>query len=452
MGRGDLIQSRKDRMIETLPKVSVVFLMVCASMGEWKVINAILWGLPKAVCLGVICIAVAYGFIRPDLKRVKQLAAPLLVYMGLIAFLMLWSVAIWIMNFSEVASISRGASKMMYQTICVLTAVSAVYLFGVEAIDLFALSVCITNGLIMILEIPNYGLSESINSLINCVVKFGDAVGYSRALEIHDLTFVFGQLMIYYGVFSPRETAEGKKKSRRLLIACSFFFIVGMKRIAIPAVILFIAVAAVLKNRKNLTFFYVVSGVCTVIFFLLFIYGVRNGVVSKICNAAGIDMMGREYLWQLAGPYYRFSPTYMGRGFEFVDKIVVEWYSVGLINHAYPFHNDILKVFVELGFPGFLLWSVIQYILYPVFFSKYGDTKSAVLYCSVLGYMTVTYLTDNTAFYFWSTLSLKLIVLGYTVYRREIKRKQEELWRPPSKDDIKELMTSALAEAESVVD
>lgn len=447
MGRANLTNSRRDKAVEMLLKFMFVILTVCASMGEWKYINAILWGLPKAICLGVICIAFAYAFIRPDIKRVKQVLIPLAVYMALIAALMLWSVAIWIMNFSEISSISRGGSKMMYQTICVFTAVSAVYLFGRKAVDLFALSLCITNGLIMLFEIPNYGLSASINSLINCVVKFGDAVGYSRALEIHDLTFVFGQLIIYYAVFAPKKRAEDKKTRRRLLIACTFFFIVGMKRIAIPAVILFILIGAVLKNRKKLTAFFVISGICTVIFFLFFVYGVRTGAVSKICNAAGIDMMGREYLWQLAGPYYRFSPSYMGQGFEFVDKIVVEWYNAGLINHAYPFHNDILKVFVELGFPGFLIWSVIQYILYPIFFSKYADTKAAALYVSVLGYMTITYLTDNTAFYFWSTLSLKLIVLGYAFYRKETREDENAAWTPPSKNDIKELMANMMREA-----
>ncbi len=68
--------------------------------------------------------------------------------------------------------------------------------------------------------------------------------------------------------------------------------------------------------------------------FLFFVYGVRNGAVAELCARFGIDMMGRDYLWQLAGSYYRFSPTYMGRGFEFVDKIVAEWYMAGIIKHA----------------------------------------------------------------------------------------------------------------------
>ena len=228
--------------------------------------------------------------------------------------------------------------------------------------------------------------------------------------------------------------------------ACIFFFVVGMKRIAIPAVVLFVIVALWLKRKDKSTTFFVVCGLAATAFFLLFIYGVRNGTVSKICTQFNIDMMGRDYLWQLANSYYRFSPSYMGRGFEFVDKIVVQWYNSGIINHAYPLHNDILKVFIELGFPGFLIWSGMQYLVFPIFFLKYADSKTAVLYLAELGYMTVTYMTDNTAFYFWSTMALKLIVLAYALNCKEIRKKEIERWTPPKKEEIKSMMENMLYE------
>ncbi len=437
---------KKTSFVEKFLKIIFVFFLVCASMGEWKEINGVLGGIPKVICLGIIFTAFAYGFISPNIKKLKELFPPTAMYFALIALLLLWSVAIWIMNFTDISSMFRGASKMIYQIISVLTAISAVYILGFEAINLYTLGLCITNGLIMLLEIPNYGISESINSLINCIVKFGDAVGFARALEIHDLTFVFGQLMIYYAVFAPKKERKDRKIRRNYLIATTFFFIVGMKRIAIPAVLLFILISTIWKNRKKSASFFAILGVFVTGCFLLFIYGVRSGAVSKICADFGINMMGRDYLWQLAGSYYRFSPTYMGRGFEFVDKIVVEWYQSGIINHAYPLHNDILKVFIELGFPGFLIWSGMQYIIYPIFFLKYADSKTAVLYLSELGYMTVTYMTDNTAFYFWSTMTLKLLVLAYAFYRNDLKKKEEENWKPPTKSEMIALVENMMLE------
>lgn len=438
-----------NRIGDGLLKSTFVLLLFCASMGEWKQINSVYGGIPKVICIGVIVIALAYMLIRPDKERVRAVVSPTFLYLSLILLLMLWSLAIWLMNFTDVTSIVRGGSKMIYQTICILTAASGVYLFGLEAVNLFTLALCMTNGAIMLFEIPNYGLQESINSLINCVVGFGDAVGYARALEIHDLTFVFGQLIIYYAVFAPREKSRDRKIRNRFLIATCFFFLVGMKRIAIPAMLIFLIAGLILKERKKLRTVYLVFGIGMIAFFLLFIYGVRSGAVSALCARLGIDMMGRDYLWYLAGDYYTFSPLYMGKGFEFVDTIVKQWYQDGIINLALAFHNDILKVFLELGFFGFIIWSGMQYIVFPIFFWKYSDAKATTLYICELGYMTITYLTDNTAFYFWCTIGLKLIVLAYAYHRKSMIVEEKVRWRPPKKEEMRAYMASLMLEAEA---
>ena len=275
-------------------------------------------------------------------------------------------------------------------------------------------------------------------------MTFGEAEGYARNLEIHDITFVFGQLLLYYVAFAPKETPGERKKRWRMILLCAFFFLVGMKRIAIPAALLFIVYSLFLKHKKFLKPFLILQGFLWVAFFLVYIYGVRTGGVSRILNLVGIDMMGRDYLWQLAGEHYDFSFGYMGHGFEYVDSIVASWYSSGLINHPYPFHNDILKVFVEMGFPGFVLWSGIQYVIGPIFWTKYADNNTALLYMADLGYMTITYLTDNTAFYFWSTMALRIIVLSYSEKRHQPSKK--EIWKPKSRAEMQEQIRSMMQE------
>lgn len=325
--------------------------MAVSALGEWNKINTVLGGLPKIITAGIILSALVYAIIRPNLQRVRELLSPTLLYLGLIVFLLIWSLVIWIFDFSDMSSMIRGGSKMVFQTVSMLTAVSAVYMFGIEAIDLFALGIGAANGLIMLLEIPNYGIVESIRSLINCITTFGGAEGYARSLEIHDLTFVFGQLLLYYAVFAPTETEDQRRHRRRYILLTGFFFIVGMKRIAIPAVVLFALVGLLLRKRQRLTKFFIFLGFAWTAFFLLYIYGVRTGIVSRLFGTLGIDMMGREYLWQLANRCYTFSPAYMGHGFEYIDTVVGQWYQEGLLKVAYAFHNDILKVFVEIGFP-----------------------------------------------------------------------------------------------------
>ena len=195
-------------------------------------------------------------------------------------------------------------------------------------------------------------------------------------------------------------------------------------------------IALLLRKRKVPSWFYPAVGVCYILFFLVFLYCVRYGIISRLLNSVGVDMMGRDYLWSMANPYYEFSVTYLGHGFEYVDTIIGQWYSAGLINHPYPFHNDILKVFVEVGFPGFLLWSGIQYVLTPLFWQRYADQETTLLYLCELGYMTVTYLTDNTAFYFWSTMALRLVAFSYAMERK--KPPEPKVWMPDSRQEMRD--------------
>lgn len=378
---------------QKLLTIGCVVFLAGAGLGEWKPINSAVGGLPKAISLGVIGLAMLYTLFYPDEKRLRELWKPTLLYMSLMAALFFWSMVIWIESFAAVSSMIRSCSKIVFQSIAILTAVALVYLFREKAIELFTISICIANTAIMLLSIPGYGFAASIQSLVTCLITFGDADGYALQLEIHDLTFVFGQMILYYAVFAPRTTRQEKRKRWLYLLLCCWFF-------------------------------------------LAFLYCVRYGVISRLLNSFGIDMMGRDYLWSMANPYYEFSITYIGRGFEYVDTIIAQWYNDGLINQPYPFHNDILKVFVEVGFPGFLLWSSIQYVLTPLFWQRYADQETTLLYLSELGYMTVTYLTDNTAFYFWSTMALRLVTLAYAMERK--KPPEPKVWMPDSRQEMRD--------------
>lgn len=60
--------------------------------------------------------------------------------------------------------------------------------------------------------------------------------------------------------------------------------------------------------------------------------------------------------------------------------------------------------------------------------------------------MTITYMTDNTAFYFWSTMALKLVVLAYAVYQREFAPKKTIYWKPPTKAEMQALVIDMMLE------
>jgi hypothetical protein len=304
------------------------------------------------------------------------------------------------------------------------------YLLEDRAVDHLFFSMCATNTAIMLLEMPKYGFKESVMSVLTCLITFGRAEGFVRALEIHDITFLFGQFFVYYMMFAPKGTKREKHRRVCCILLSLFFILLGLKRTVLPAVLLVCLYIRLLRFAKKPGRLIMATGIGMFFFFWLYLYLPRSGILIAFMESLGIDTMGRAVLWSLPNKYYEFSLFWKGLGFEGVTDLVNMFYRQGLINRPYPLHNDILKIFIELGAPGFTLWAGIHYILYPSYWMKKHDLQTGMLYMAVLLYMTVTYLTDNTAFYFWSSIGLRLIPMSYSYRVTESGRRTR--WRAPT--------------------
>ena len=406
---------------------------VLAGLGDWKVLNDAYGGLPKAFVLGTIACAFLSFLVAADFAKLRKAVGYFPMFLVPIAVYTLVSMYIWVSDFSHGASISRAGQKILFQTITIIYSVFMCYLFEDRAVNYLFFGMCATNTAIMLLEAPKYGIIESIASVVTCIVTFGNAEGFVRALEIHDITFLFGQFFIYYLMFAPKDSAQEKRVRRRGIALSVFFMLLGLKRIALPAVLLVCVYVKLLRMIKKPGKFILATGIGLVLFFYVYLYLTRSGILVAFLESLGIDMMGRDVLWSLPNEYYELSPFWKGLGFEGVTDLVNMWYREGLINHAYPLHNDILKIFIELGALGFTLWAGIHYILYPSYWMKRHDTETGMLYMALLLYMTVTYLTDNTAFYFWSCIGLRLIPMSYSYRIR--KAGEQTRWRAPTPDE-----------------
>lgn len=115
---------------QKLLTIGCVVFLAGAGLGEWKPINSAVGGLPKAISLGVIGLAMLYTLFYPNEKRLRELWKPTLLYMSLMAALFFWSMVIWIESFAAVSSMIRSCSKIVFQSIAILTAVALVYLSG----------------------------------------------------------------------------------------------------------------------------------------------------------------------------------------------------------------------------------------------------------------------------------------------------------------------------------
>ena len=417
--------------------VFVAFLAVActvlAGLGDWKVLNNAYGGLPKIVALGTIVCAFLNFLVAADFAKLRKAMGYFPVFLFLMAVYFLISMYIWITDFSKASSISRAGQKVLFQTITIIYCVFMCYLFEYRAVNYLFFSMCATNTAIMLLEMPKYGIQQSISSVVTCLVTFGEAEGFMRALEIHDITFLFGQFFIYYMMFAPRDSKPERRMRRFGVFFSIFFMLVGLKRSILPAVFLVCAYVKVVRLTKNSRKLILATGISLFLFFYLYLYLTRSGLLVAFLESLGVDMMGRDVLWSLPNDYYELSPLWKGLGFEGATDLVNMWYRAGLINRPYPLHNDILKIFIELGAMGFTLWAGINYIMYPAYWMTHYGMETGLLYMAVLCYMTVTYLTDNTAFYFWSCIGLRLIPMSYS-YR--IRKAREQIkWKAPTPEE-----------------
>ena len=406
---------------------------VLAALGDWKVLNNAYGGLPKAIALGTILCAFLYFLVAADFGKLKKAVSYFPIFLLLIVVYILISMYIWVMDFTQTSSISRAGQKILFQTITIIYAVFMCYLFEEKAVDHLFFSICAANAAIILLEMPKYGVVESVASIVKCIVTFGSAEGFVRALEIHDITFLFGQFFIYYMMFAPKDTKAEKRVKYCGVILSLFFLLVGLKRSTLPAVLLVCIYVKLLRLARKTQKYILVTGISLFLFFYLYLYLTRSGILVAFLESLGIDMMGRDLLWRLPNDYYQLSPVWKGLGFEGVTDLVNMWYREGLINRAYPLHNDILKIFIELGALGFTLWAGINYIVYPRYWIKKHNTETGLLYIAILAYMTVTYLTDNTAFYFWCSIGLKLIPMSFCY--RVLKSETQGKWLPPTPEE-----------------
>ncbi len=433
-GVEDEVPQRPKRIPPAFLTFLSVLFTVLAGLGDWKTLNDTLKGLPKAIALGVIVCAFFYFLVDADILNFKKAMSYFPVYMLLIAVYTVISMYIWVSDFSKFSSISRAGQKILFQIITIIYAICMCYLFEDRAIDYLFFSMCAANAGIMLLEIPKYGIAESISSVVTCIVTFGEAEGFVRALEIHDITFLFGQFFIYYMMFAPKETKENRIKRRLCVGLCLFFMLVGLKRSTLPAVMMMCVYVKMVRMLPRPRIWMMATGIALFLFFYLYLYLVRTGILVAFLESLGVDMMGRNTLWSLPNSYYELSPFWKGRGFEGVSDLVAMWVEAGILSKSFPLHNDILKLFIELGALGFTLWSGINYILYPAYWINRHDMETGLLYVSILCYMTVTYLTDNTALYFWSCVGLRLIPMSYSY--RLFKAQKMRRWKPLSADEV----------------
>lgn len=373
-------------------------------------------GLKYAINLAMLAWATVSFLIRPQYdKAVFCLRFFVLFFMPYMIF-WLWSVGLWISKMQSMSFIVRGSLNIFYMLTNILFVCAAIYLFDKRVMLYTLISMAMANFLCFLLVGKEFGMPRLIGEYFRLLITFADDTGGAvRQLELHDMVYGWGVMVIYYAIHP-----ETKRSTRILcfLVSC-FFFTLGFKRISIPAVVGAIALFYILRRwkEKNLRRLAFVLAIAMVALMLGYLSVIRSGLFYELADKFGINLMFRDVLFAYYQDFYEISPAFLGQGSRFIYEYGVEHAMDSLSVTAV--HNVFLEFYIEMGFWCWCAWLIFE-LSFRVrrVIDRYSVVPGAVL-MAMNFYVFFTFLTDNTSFYYPINVMYRMAVMVWCYEKME---------------------------------
>lgn len=293
--------------------------------------------------------------------------------------------------YKETFYLSRALSNLLFGTNLVIMGYCIYKRHGLRSIKIIEVDIIVFFALRCIEALVNV---EPIEFFAHIFVPGSTTL--SHWLELSDVGLSLGFLTLYYLFWH----GTSKIDYRHFILLCLIFYFC-FKRIALGAFAISMAYIIVfnkLLDKKNrLMKIWELSG----IFICLgIVYLMMDSSFTNWMWAHGINVMGRDNLYRFFRPYYNFYPSFFGRGSGFTAKLLLSGVQVveGTINTAAAIHSDILRVYIEYGFIGSILWYGYYLLYLPSRFKKKDFMHGEVVFACTL-YAFVIYITDNSTYY-----------------------------------------------------
>ena len=284
--------------------------------------------------------------------------------------------------------------QIMFMPITILYALSLCIVFKRKASRYLIYSFIIGYIMIVIYAFVKGGPLVIVNTIMSLLTG-EDGINYFEVSS--DLIYALGIFFVYYlfnkNIFELRDI----KESKHLWLVLIFIFL-GLKRIQILAMIAVIVISLVFKvfSYKRRLIQLIENIVCIIFTIGAFFYVsiIQNHELSLFLWKQGVNKMGIIQMYDYMATYFDFSNKYLGNGYNFAN------FTLANAGYMYTLHNDILKIFIDLGFWIFLLWIIYSlFIQRFVIYKKYGKHAEVVYFLMTI-YMFVLYFTDNAINYF----------------------------------------------------
>ena len=359
----------------------------------------------------IVLISLCAFLVTTDLNKMARLAKLTL----LLCLPHLWTIfisfPIWVARLDTFEIMRRGFFNELYSIEAVIAMAGCLYMLGEKAVWCNLAAIIIPNMLIMITTVQKSGFSRFFSEMWIAIRTFAGETGpVIREMEIHEMTFALGVYVVFI-LINARKT-KMTPKSIIFLLGALFFFLTGFKRIGIAAV--FVALLAyffldvISRHGKQGKGVLLGCGIAAIVVMMLYVAVISMGLLDYIQGQLGIDVMGRDHLLEIIRNYYHFGPGYFGYGTGFTIELIYDIRGTGL-------HNDILMLYIDLGFWGFLVWMTIYFLVRPYFVSRWQDLEGGILAFIYSVYLFVTAATDNTTNYTYVTGTIALLTMAYNL-------------------------------------
>lgn len=366
----------------------------------------------KALTLCAVPAALA-SLLRPQARsKRREMGYFALLFAFPLLISLLHALLVWSMSGTSAPFVLRAGQKLLFQIAALAGALSAFQVFGPRVVDDTFYGLSLANAAVILVHARSASpaavlLGLSVGPLLGLG---GEAGAFQTGIELHDITFCMGLFLLHYALYPPHRGARSAH-----LAAAGFFFLAGLKRIAVLGLLLALLAAMALRAacrrpfpRARLLRF---SGVLVLLSFA-YLLAIRAGWVTALWDALGIGMTGRDKIYRFAQPMYRLSPGFLGHGFQYTVALLRGMRDAGTQQIMVAgLHNDVLTLYIELGFFGFFGMMGFLLVALPALLgARYGLGTHRTALCMQL-YLLTTYLTDNTMYYFFLTLVSRQLLM-----------------------------------------
>lgn len=371
----------------------------------------------------LLLLSIYYVSLNRDIRVKKERKFFIGLFITPRIIMVLYSCAIWLISSTAFPYISRGISNTLFQC--------AAYICGVciacgEKDDILEISLASA--------ITVFGLAY-LNGFIQNGISFIYALNpfstladnFRQFTELHEVAYILG-LCILMNLIIGKYTSL--KKKNILFWVSVIVFIIAWKRIGIFAVAITYLYFVVFSRSKkgNKSFFVKMTGIIGTIICLAYVSLIVSGKFVTLLQSLGIDMMGRDIIYAYFRKFTTFAPTFMGKGVGFVGRQFDYTTRADLHNMVSirALHNDFFKMYIEIGYIGFIVWVFWWMIKMPQIIQKrYGVKKTFICLLFIL-YAFILYTTDNTESYTNFQMLLSAIITYISCFYVDNKTKDKK--------------------------